>query len=78
MCNNHANAFCYSPYVVTDLSVENSSWFHMYVFCISCFDEGGKSVLCFGSVLTEGHSTRVHANYNRGQIMDCQIGWDQN
>lgn len=39
---------------------------------------GGKSVLCFGSVLTEGHSTRVHANYNRGQIMDCQIGWDQN
>lgn len=27
-------------YVVTDLSVENSSWFHMYVFCISCFDEG--------------------------------------
>lgn len=69
-------------HVVTDLSVENSSWFHMYVFCISCFVKvivnGGKSVLCFGSVLTEGHSTRVHANYNRGQIMDCQIGWDQN
>lgn len=37
---------------------------------------GGKSVLCFGSVLTEGHSTGVHANYNRRQIMDCQIGWD--
>lgn len=69
-------------YVVTDLSVENSSWFHMYVFYNSCFDEGycqwGKSVLCFGSILTERHSTRVHAKYNRGQIMGCQIGWDQN
>lgn len=39
---------------------------------------GKKSVSYFGSILTEGHSTRVHANCNRGQIMGCQIGWDQN
>lgn len=39
---------------------------------------GKKSVSCFGSILTESHSTRVHANCNRGQIMGCQIGWDQN
>lgn len=70
-------------YVVTDLSVENSSWFHMYVFYNSCFNEGychlrEKSVSCFRSILTEGHSTRVHANCNRCQLMGCQIGWDQN